>query len=48
MKQAGAVVLFRLPQTILEINKPYPLNVTSEQVNDGMKMFGEALKSVLK
>jgi 4-aminobutyrate aminotransferase-like enzyme len=25
-----------------------PLNVTSEQVNDGLKIFGEALKETIK
>ena len=25
-----------------------PLNVTSQQINDGLKIFGEALKEVVK
>jgi 4-aminobutyrate aminotransferase-like enzyme len=25
-----------------------PLNVTSEQINDGLKIFGEALKATVK
>jgi len=25
-----------------------PLNVTSEQINDGLKIFGEALKETIK